>query len=192
VFKRTDVVVDDQIAGRLVIDGHRNREDVHVDKRAVLPGSAGNRMETLSRGELVEVGGVLRVQVLAIGDQMLEVPTDRLSGRVPEELLGRQVPGGDLPVETERDDCGRADLQQRLEVELLLSESARALGRKAFGRGRIWPRSIRAEASPAITHAFAKGHSTPLRSEPTAECTAKPGERRGCPALPTSETEVAP
>src|SRR5919198_1561182 len=73
-----------------------------------------------------------RVRVLAIGDQILEVATDRVSGCVPEELLGRQVPRGDLPVETQRDDCGRADLQQRLEVELLLSESARALGRKAF------------------------------------------------------------
>jgi hypothetical protein len=134
-------------------------------------------MEALSPGELIKVGGVFRLQVLAIGDQILEVATDRVSGRVSEELLGRQIPRGDLPVETERDDCGRADLQQRLEVELLLSESARALGLKAFGRSRICPQSIRAEASPAITHAFAKGHSTRSGRSPVPN--VQPSEAKG-------------
>ena len=146
IFECADVVVDDQIAGGLVLDGHRNGKDVYVDKRAVLPRPAGDCMEALSPGELLEVRGVFRAQVLLIGDQVLEVATDRLSGRVPEELLGRQIPGGNLPVETERDNRGGADLQERLEVELLLSENSCALDRSAFGRGHLCPR--RSEPKP--------------------------------------------
>ena len=94
-------------------------EEVHVDRRAVLPHPTGDRVEALSPTELVVVCGGLRLHVLLSRDEVLELAAGRLGRRVAEELLSRQVPRRDPPIQIERDDRGRADLEQRLEIALL-------------------------------------------------------------------------
>jgi hypothetical protein len=107
------------VAGQLVLDRHRHGEEVHVDRRAVLPHPTGDRVEALSPPELFVICGGLRLHVFLLRDEVLELPAGRLGGRVAEEFLGGQIPRRNPPIQIERDDGGRADLEQRFEIALL-------------------------------------------------------------------------
>ena len=93
-----------------------------VNERAVLPRPLRDRLDVFTVRRGLGVARRLLVQLRPGRDEVVGLPPDGLLGRIPEEPLGRGIPGDDLRVEVGDHDRRRADLEERLEVALLLLE----------------------------------------------------------------------
>ena len=106
-----DVVIDDQIPGRLSLLDHRHDDQLDVRKRSVPAGSLSNRMESSSSENLFVAHG-RAAQIFSRRDQIVQLAPDCLIPRVAEQVLRSQVPRRDAAVPVNRDDRCRIDLHQ--------------------------------------------------------------------------------
>jgi hypothetical protein len=114
-----DVVVDRVHPDLLAADEDRGGPHVDIHQRPVLAGPPGHEVRYSTHPGLPGDAHRLGVQLFRSSDEVVHVAPARLRLRVPEEPFRRRVPRGDPPLEIDRDDRRRAELQQRLE-ELLL------------------------------------------------------------------------
>ena len=115
-----DVVVDDAVPDPLAPDQDGRGEELDVDEGTVLVGPARDHANpSASRGFGVEPGGLLPL----LGrprDEIVDAHPDRLVRAVAEEAFRFGVPRRDVHLDIQRDDRGRADVQDGLEPALLL------------------------------------------------------------------------
>ena len=114
-----DVVVDDIGADLLPADDDRRRPDLDVDERAVLPQALPDEHPFFAEQPLLAELDRVRMEALVVGDQVVDVPSDRLLRRVPEQPLGGRVPRADVLVQVESHDRRGAELEERRVVLLL-------------------------------------------------------------------------
>jgi hypothetical protein len=106
-----DVVVDAQRPHRGAVYEQRSGQHLDVDEGPILPGPPGHRVDPIFPGHaLADAHGAL-VQLLRLGHEVVDVSSDRFRGRVPEQPLGRGIPGHDGCLEVGDDRRRGADLE---------------------------------------------------------------------------------
>ena len=99
--------------------------------RAVLASSPSDAIDPTGGEDVVRHDGGIGRQILRVEHELADLSSDRLVGRVAEEIGGGRIPAGDHLVAIHRHDRHGADVDERLEVLLLAVELGRSfvLGR---------------------------------------------------------------
>jgi hypothetical protein len=114
-----DVVVDHAVTDPLIADEHLGDEHLHVHEGAVLSGTARDHANLLVPDGLRAIPSRFLPDLGRVRNELVEVGSDCLLGRVTEETLGAWVPRGDPRVLIDSNDRGRAEREDRLEPPLL-------------------------------------------------------------------------
>jgi hypothetical protein len=114
-----DVVIQAVEADGLSPHDDRCSEQLDVHQAAILPCPPRDGVDEVAPQALLGIGLGLRTDLIAGGDQIVDVATDRLLGRETEQSLGGGVPRGDRAGSVHQYDRIGAPLHEGLVVALL-------------------------------------------------------------------------